>query len=105
MITPRAQRIELLARVLLELHNKGAFIGNTENVSESGVFFIVGYPPNKISVGDIGLLHIMPLQERRPLPCKVTRLTDAGIAIQFLEHCPEGMISRLVLAGKLARDR
>ena len=99
MVLPRAQRIKLSARVLLELNGNGAYIGNTDNVSESGVFFTIGYPPIKITLGEIGLLHMMPLEGRQPLPCKVARLTGSGIAVQLLENCPTGLFSRLVSAS------
>ncbi|MBF0460777.1 MAG: PilZ domain-containing protein [Magnetococcales bacterium] len=82
------------------MNNNGAYIGNTDNVSETGVFFSIGYPPVKITLGEVGLLHIMPLEGRQPVPCKVARLTDSGVAVQFLKDCPTGLISRLVAASK-----
>ena len=104
MVLPRAQRANSSARVLLELKDNGAYIGNTENVSESGIFFIIGYPPVKISLGEIGLLHTMPLAGHQPLPCKVERLTESGVAVRFLEDCPTELTSRLVLSSKRMAD-
>ncbi|MBF0097656.1 MAG: PilZ domain-containing protein [Magnetococcales bacterium] len=100
MMQPRAQRIQLHARVLLELTGKGALTGNTLNVSGSGVLFTVGYPAKQLAVGEVGLLHVLPLDGNQPLPCKVTRVSEFDIAVQFLENCPDGTFSRLVLVGK-----
>ncbi|MBF0271921.1 MAG: PilZ domain-containing protein [Magnetococcales bacterium] len=91
----RAERIKVLARVLLELPNRRAYIGNTVDVSESGVYFEIGYPAIEIDLEEIGLFHLMPLIMRSIMPCKVARLTPEGIAIQFLDIPPPGLISQL----------
>ena len=93
----RARRVRFSARVLLEMDGHGAYIGNTENISESGVYFTLGYPPTNVTVGEVGLLHPMPLEKRPPLSCQVTRLTDSGIAVRFLENSAMESVSRLVL--------
>ncbi|MBF0426524.1 MAG: PilZ domain-containing protein [Magnetococcales bacterium] len=94
----RAARIELSTRVLLELNNGRGYIGATDNISESGVFFTLGYRPVTINRGEFGFLHVMPLSGHRPLPCQVARLTESGIAIQFVDRCPLGQNSVLVPA-------
>ncbi|MBF0192381.1 MAG: PilZ domain-containing protein [Magnetococcales bacterium] len=91
----RAERIKVQARVLLELPHRRAYVGNTVNVSESGVYFEIGYPAIQIDVEEIGLFHLMPLIMRAIMPCKVTRLTPEGIAVQFLDSPPPGLVSQL----------
>ncbi len=61
-----------------------------------------GYLPDGIAVGDIGLLHIMPLEGEKPIPCEVTQLTEMGVVVQFLDACPVGLSSRLKISGKFA---
>ncbi|MBF0614293.1 MAG: PilZ domain-containing protein [Magnetococcales bacterium] len=93
----RAERFEVKARVLLELSDKRAFIGNTVNVSASGVFFDIGYPPFQVELHENGLLHLMPLVMKNVIPCQIARLTPTGIAIQFLENQPAGLTSQLLI--------
>ncbi|MBF0145497.1 MAG: PilZ domain-containing protein [Magnetococcales bacterium] len=92
----RAQRIELQARVVLELSERRAMIGNTRDISDSGVFFTIGYPPFHASLQEYGFLHLMPLVGHPPLPCQIARLTDDGVAVRFIDHCPPDLVSELV---------
>ncbi|MBF0426361.1 MAG: PilZ domain-containing protein [Magnetococcales bacterium] len=88
MVVTRAARIDISTRVLLELDNGRGYIGMTDNVSESGVYFTLGYCPVTVNIGDIGFLHVMPLNGHRPLPCQVARLTEDGIAVQLIDRAP-----------------
>lgn len=80
----RAPRIEFSERVLLELDKNRGFIGYTENISESGVFVLIGYPPFQVSIGEPGFLHLMPIRKRQPFFFRIRRITDYGIAVHFL---------------------
>ncbi|GAB0057233.1 hypothetical protein SIID45300_01556 [Candidatus Magnetaquicoccaceae bacterium FCR-1] len=98
----RAERFEVLARVLLELPGRRAFIGNTVNVSDSGVYFDIGYAPNTVELHELGLLHLMPLNSAPIRACKVTRITETGIAIHFLEEQPGSFASQLLTVTEIA---
>ncbi|MBF0340591.1 MAG: hypothetical protein HQL95_06445 [Magnetococcales bacterium] len=74
----------MCTRILLELRDKRGYIGNTVNVSETGIYFEIGYQAIAVELHEIGLLHLMPLVSGNGIPCKVTRLTATGIAIQFI---------------------
>ncbi|MBF0627741.1 MAG: PilZ domain-containing protein [Magnetococcales bacterium] len=97
MAPNRAERFQVMTRVLLELSNRRAYIGNTVNVSASGVYFEIGYPPNQLEIEEIGLFHLMPLIMRNVLPCQVARLTPTGIAVHFLDTPPAGLTSKLIV--------
>ncbi|MBF0178819.1 MAG: PilZ domain-containing protein [Magnetococcales bacterium] len=96
----RAERYELQTRVLLELSGMRAYIGMTINVSDSGLLFELGYPPIRIDVGETGLLHLMPLTLCRIIPCQVSRLTESGVAVQFLVQAPVGLMSEFEVVSR-----
>ncbi|MBF0164939.1 MAG: PilZ domain-containing protein [Magnetococcales bacterium] len=98
----RAERFEVLARVLLELPGRRAFIGNTVNVSDSGVYFDIGYEPNSLELHEQGLFHLMPLNSAPIRACKVARISESGIAINFLEKQPVKFNSQLQVATEVA---
>ncbi|MBF0110759.1 MAG: PilZ domain-containing protein [Magnetococcales bacterium] len=91
----RAQRVALEARVVLELGEGRALIGNTRDISQSGTLIHIGYPPIQVSLQEHGLLHLMPLAPRPALPCQVARLTHDAIAVRFVDSLPDAFISRL----------
>ncbi|MBF0134448.1 MAG: PilZ domain-containing protein [Magnetococcales bacterium] len=101
MATSRAQRIDFSTRVLLEFGKEKGFVGNTENISESGAFVVIGYPPIQVTIGDPGLLHLMPIGNRQPSFFKISRITDHGIAVHFLRDCPPWFKTTLALKDRI----
>ncbi|MEO5378041.1 MAG: hypothetical protein H7832_09715 [Magnetococcus sp. DMHC-6] len=91
MEVDRAVRIGLDFRVLLEFDHNRALIGITENVSDSGVFVTLRYRPVGVFISDYAKLHLFPFFNDQNFwrPCLVTRLTNTGIAVQFIEKLPE----------------
>ncbi|MBF0603847.1 MAG: PilZ domain-containing protein [Nitrospirae bacterium] len=97
MANNRAQRIEFSTRVLLEFGKDKGFVGNTENISESGAFVVIGYPPIQVTMGDPGLLHLMPIKNRQPSFFRISRITDHGIAVHFSSDRPPWFKTSLTL--------
>ncbi|MBF0436426.1 MAG: PilZ domain-containing protein [Magnetococcales bacterium] len=100
MYCDRAERISFAARVLLEFKNGVCFIGITNDISETGVFVDIGYPPFQVDLEDPGFLHMMPAGSGQPMVCRVKRITGDGIAVQFLPGSPVGLTTKLSMGRR-----
>jgi hypothetical protein len=82
---PRAERIELNVRVLFESMTRHGFTGTTVDVSDSGLYFIVRYRAEQLGVGSLGTLSLLPRGSVPSRRCRVTRVTDDGVAVTYLD--------------------
>ena len=81
----REVRIELNTRIVMSFIGNAGFIGNTLDISESGVMIITGYKPPGIRIGAIGIFKILHVEiGQKKQSAKVVRITDQGVAISFL---------------------
>jgi hypothetical protein len=61
------------------------YLAITCDVSDSGVLLDIKQPyHNALTVGEQGLLSIMPYWRDNPMACKVVRLAGTQIALHFL---------------------
>ena len=88
-------RINVKVKLSLDIKGKNTFTGTSINISETGCIFRIGCHVGNVSVGDMGLLRIYPSNICKDLPCKIARLTEDCIAVQFLGIIPEAMITQL----------
>lgn len=84
-----APRFEITARVAFKVQGKQAFSGTTIDISRTGCLFKTGAHANAISVGNVGMLSIFHQDTHETFTCKIVRMTEDAIAVQFLEEYPK----------------
>ena len=92
----RAKRLPLQVQVFLELKDGAGFTGRTEligiseNISDSGLIFKPDFiSPSDLTIGTLGILHLMPIQKGFCQPCQVARITNDCIAVRFSRLWPD----------------
>ena len=79
------ERLEYQASLILVLDSNRRFEGVTRDVSLGGTFLTMASPLSNLAIGEIGEVHIVGGPNNTLVfPCKVVRVTDHGVAIEFL---------------------
>ncbi|NQV46872.1 MAG: GAF domain-containing protein [Rhodospirillaceae bacterium] len=79
----RWERLEYQTGMALLLEDGRRFEGVTLDVSLTGVLLKTENPPEGLIIGDLGELHIIPTDENLRFPCKVVRITDTKVGLNF----------------------
>ncbi|NQU55900.1 MAG: PilZ domain-containing protein, partial [Rhodospirillales bacterium] len=77
------ERQEYQTGMVLTLDSGRSFEGHTMDVSLGGVFLLVSEATDGLKIGDQGELHILPRDDNLIFPCKVVRIAEHGIGLNF----------------------
>jgi len=77
------ERQEYQTGMVLQLEDGRSFEGHTMDVSLGGVFLLVSEATDSVKIGDKGALHILPKDDNLIFPCKVVRIAEHGIGLNF----------------------
>lgn len=89
-----APRIQCTVRVRLTALGKQILLGHTIDISETGCLIKSDEPVKDLSVGDRVTVHFPQDNTVEEASCTISRLTEEGLAVQFLVFCPESLMKK-----------
>jgi hypothetical protein len=80
----KAKRVQSTYRVLLKTDDECEYSGIIENISQTGLFLSCKHKLTEASVGNIGVLYLLPKTPGFEKQVRIVRLLDSGIGLEPL---------------------